>query len=116
MKTDKTERFTRHWSRRSHRVLFSCDFRRRFFKSKHVGAICMKSKQVGRHFCSYFHGVCPDFQKFFKGFHKFCPDLHWFCPHFQAFCPDFHQIRTFWGGLAPPAIQPPSPLAKRHKN
>ena len=48
-----------------------------------LGASFFKSKDVGRHFCSYFHGVC-------EGFQRFCPD-------FEEFCQEFHQIKTFGG-------------------
>jgi len=76
-----------------------------------LGAIFFKSKDAGRHFCSYVQEVCPDFQRFCEGFHRFCPDFSGFCPDFQGFCPDFHQIKTFGGALAPPATPPPTPLA-----
>jgi len=38
------------------------------FNQSTLGTIFIKSKQVGRHFCSYFYGVCPDIQGFSKVF------------------------------------------------
>jgi len=88
---------------------------RHFFKSKHVD-MCKPTFQTLKivhqcffeikrrwaPFCSYFQGVCPDFQEFYEGFHIFCPDFPGFCPDFQGFCPDFHQIKTFGIALAHP--------------
>jgi len=52
-----------------------------------LGASFFKSKDVGRHFCSYFHGVCERFQRY--------------CPDFEEFCQEFHQIKTFGGACTP---------------
>ena len=57
-----------------------------------LGTISFKSKDVARHFCSNFQGVC-------EGFQRCCPDI-------KGFCPAFRQIKTFKGALAPPAPTP----------
>jgi len=41
-------------------------------KKNLLGAICFKSKQVERHFCSPFLGICSDFHGFCEGFQRFC--------------------------------------------
>jgi len=38
-----------------------------------LGDIFFISTDLGRHFCSYFKDVCPDFQGFCEGFHRFPP-------------------------------------------
>jgi len=67
------------------------------------GAIIVKSKYVGRHFCSDFQGVL-------EGSERFCPDFRGFCPDFMGLWRNFHQIKAFRGAVAPPAFPPPTPV------
>jgi len=69
-------------------------------KSFHVnmhtlGPIFWKPKHIGRHFCLYFQGVCPDF-------HRFCPDFVAFC-RYSGTLPGFSPHQNFWGCACTPA-------------
>ena len=66
-----------------------------WFYTRWGGAIFKKTKHVGRHFCSYFQGVCPDF-------HRFCSDFRGFC-RFSGILPGFSPHQNFWGCACIPA-------------
>jgi len=64
-----------------------------FSNQSTLGAILIKSKQVGRHFCAYFFGVCTDFQGFLEDFHiaQISIDFAWIFRDFaQIFTKSIH--------------------------
>ena len=83
------------------RILPTCPGKAALHVSSDV--IFFNSKHAGRHFCSYFQGVCEGCQRFFPDFVGCCPDFMGFCPDFIELCPIFCQIKTFGGAVAPPA-------------
>jgi len=77
---------------------FLCDFHVIlgviFSNQSTLCAIFIKSKQVGRHFCSYFYGVCPDFSKVFTNFAQTSTDFAQIFRDFAQIFRDFALIFT----------------------